>query len=269
MGKLYLSDTLNLILSDDYNVEDSDIKRLSSTFYNLGISDNNELYGILFMIYSIAKSDITLPVSVGIFRDIWDSSGGVSLDFVSTLANFVKGGFIKLSKQKLDGGLSGNITGDESLESIIVFVNGTDLLNSCVQVFKDFIKSKEVSIQEGVGVNEVPSFVKTYIKRLYDVLDDLSVYVELESFSDEDSVRRVNLNINNTSKYDISDSAIEKLAKSFIKNGERRVVDVECYKDSSRILFLGIDFRKDTKDFNFSCADIFNFIEDLEVNHVR
>ena len=188
---------------------------------------------------------------------------------MSTLANFVKGGFIKLSKQKLDSSYSDNITDEESLESIIVFVNGTDLLNSCVQVFKDFIKSKEVSIQEGVGVNEVPSFVKTYIKRLYDVLDDLSVYVELESFSDEDSVRRVNLNINNTSKYDISDSAIEKLAKSFIKSGERRVVDVECYKDSSRILFLGIDFRKDTKDFNFSCADIFNFIEDLEVNHVR
>lgn len=268
MSKLYLSDTLNLILSDDYNVEDSDIKKLSSTFYNLGISDNNELYGILFMVYSIAKLNIELPVSVGTFRNIWVSSGGVSLDFVSTLANFVKGGFLKLKKYNKED-VTLPVDREEALEDVIVFVESTDLFNDCVQCFKDFITSKNMSIQEGFNSSDVPAFIKSYIKRLYDVLDDLSVYVELESFSDEDNSRRINMIINNISKYDIRDTEIEKLAKSFIKTGESRVIDVECYRDSNSSLFLGIDFKQGTKDFNFSCSDIFNFVEDLEVNHVK
>lgn len=33
MGKLYLSDTLKLILSDKVNVPDNEIEKLSGTFY--------------------------------------------------------------------------------------------------------------------------------------------------------------------------------------------------------------------------------------------
>lgn len=33
MGRLYLSDTLKLILSDKINVPDTEIERLSGTFY--------------------------------------------------------------------------------------------------------------------------------------------------------------------------------------------------------------------------------------------
>lgn len=51
MGKLYLSDTLKLILSDKVSVPDNEIEKLSGTFYKLGLSDNDETYGILFMIY--------------------------------------------------------------------------------------------------------------------------------------------------------------------------------------------------------------------------
>lgn len=49
MGRLYLSDTLKLILSDKINVPDTEIERLSGTFYKLGLSDNDETYGILFI----------------------------------------------------------------------------------------------------------------------------------------------------------------------------------------------------------------------------
>jgi hypothetical protein len=49
MGKLYLSDTLKLILSDKVNVPDNEIEKLSGTFYKLGLSDNDETYGILFI----------------------------------------------------------------------------------------------------------------------------------------------------------------------------------------------------------------------------
>jgi hypothetical protein len=270
MGKLYLSDTLKLILSDKVNVPDNEIDKLSGTFYKLGLSDNDEIYGILFMIYSIAVTKSQLPMSMGNFRSVWHRCGGISLDFVSTLATFVKSGILKIKKRNKSTVLDMLTTEEiDDTSSVVIFVEGTDLFNECVSLMSNVLETYGSPVFEGVIQNEVPSFVKSYVKRLYDVLDDLHVYTELESFSDESNTRRVNLNINNTSKYDINGSEIEKLAKSFIKNRESRVVDVECYKDTNKTLFLGIDFKQGTKDFNFSCASIFSFIEELELNHVK
>ena len=270
MGRLYLSDTLKLILSDKINVPDAEIERLSGTFYRLGLSDNDEMYGILFMIYSIAETKSQLPMSMGNFRSIWINNGGISLDFVSTLATFVKNGMLKIKKRNKDT-VSDLITAEEEEDSssVVIFVEATELFNECVSLISNFLEKYSNPVLEGVLQEDVPSFVKSYIKRLYNVLDDLHVFVELESFSDDGNTRRVNMNINNTSRYDINDNEIEKLAKSFIKNKESKVVDVECYKDTNKTLFLGIDFKQGTKDFNFSCATIFSFIEDLEVNHVK
>jgi len=270
MGRSYLSDTLKLILSDKVNVPDNEIEKLSGTFYKLGLSDNDEVYGILFMIYSIAITKSQLPMSMGNFRNIWSRCGGISLDFVSTLATFVKCGILKIKKRNKSTVLDMlTVEEEEDTSNVVIFVEATDLFNECVSLLSNLLDTYRNHVYEGVIQDEVPSFVKSYVKRLYDVLDDLHVFVELESFSDESNSRRVNLNINNTSRYDINDNEIEKLAKSFIKNRESKIVDVECYKDTNKTLFLGIDFKQGTKDFNFSCATIFSFIEELELNHVR
>lgn len=236
----------------------------------LGLSDNDETYGILFMIYSIAVTKSQLPMSMGNFRSIWSRCGGISLDFVSTLATFVKSGILKIKKRNKSTVLDMlTVEEEEDTSNVVIFVEATDLFNECVSLLSNLLDAYRNPVYEGVIQDEVPSFVKSYVKRLYDVLDDLHVFVELESFSDESNSRRVNLNINNTSRYDINDNEIEKLAKSFIKNRESKIVDVECYKDTNKTLFLGIDFKQGTKDFNFSCATIFSFIEELELNHVK
>nr|DAQ48222.1 MAG TPA: hypothetical protein [Bacteriophage sp.] len=245
-----LENTLRLILSDSYNIPDSEYETLSGMVSNLGIADSDESYGMMYLAYVMARDNITFPIRIKDLRFMWSKEGSV-LNFTNILVSFSRNGFVKLAK----------------VDSELV-VKATDQLEELVFIFRDVIYLYSLPVFEGVAVRNTPKAVKNFVTNIQKELNDVKIFVELESY-DSDDTERVNLIFKKVSDYTLKDKELEELVKKYIKTGERDVVDVESYRDSKSTLFVGIDFRAGTKNFNSVINNIDDLFDDLEMNYVK
>ena len=245
-----LENTLRLILSDSYNIPDDGYVTLSGMVSNLGIADSDESYGMMYLAYVMAREDVTFPIRIKDLRFLWSKEGSV-LNFTNILVSFSRNGFIKLAK----------------IEDSLV-VNSTEQLSELIFIFKDVIDLYSLPVFESVAVRNTPKVVKNFVTNVQKELNNVKIFVELESFDSEDT-ERINLLFKRVSDYTLKDKELEELVKKYIKTGERDVVDVESYRDSKSTLFVGIDFRAGTKNFNSVINNIDELFDDLEMNYVK
>lgn len=262
-------DNLKLIFSEDYNMSDSDYKKLSDILLQNNLTGNAFDGGLVQIIKLFHKRGISFPVTMNLLQDIW-SSEYTKFNFVKMLSPLIRDGIIKIKKMS-DKTLRSSTSilrlpeePDGSGINVVIF--SSDTLKRVVSSFNAILDEadsrKEIPVTEGVEI--VPSKVKGFIDKLNRTLSTLNISVSVESYMKDDSgIEDINLLISGVSNYNVSSSDIQNKFKRSLG----RLGSIDAYKESRTELFLGlsIPIQKDYKDIS---VKIFNVLNDLEVNCV-
>lgn len=261
-------DSLKLVLSDKYDISDSDYKALSDILISNGLSDRAFDSGLVEMIYLMMKYHHRFPISITFLKELWEYEN-VSFNFVKMIGDLMKNNVVSLRKVKRDTFFkSDSITKSNSEDldrDIYIVVYGNDLFNSVFSSFDDILNKKS-PVHESVST--LPKKYSDMVDRTSRLLKSLGVKIEVESFVGDSTlgISRLNLIISDTSKYSLKDRDVQRTAKKHIKGSF--VSDVESYKESESEIFLGIDL--DNREINYKglSDNIYTFIEELEVKGV-
>lgn len=265
-------DSLKLVLSDDYDIPDSEYKKLSGILLDNGLSEKSFDTGVIQLAYLMTRYSYTFPISINFLRELWERKY-VSFNFISMLATLVRDGYLKLRKVKREVYINSNTitksSSDDLDSDIFVVVYDTDAMKSVINVLQTIVDTSEEKISEGVIGYDIttPKTVRSMLDKLDSLMKDLSISVELESFVKDDVLKtqRINTVLKDTSKYNCTDAIMQRTAKKYLSKN-RQVKDIEVYQDSSDELFIGLDV--DSGNLTGIADSIKDFVEDLEVNYV-
>ena len=261
-------DSLKLVLSDKYDISDSDYKTLSDILISNGLSDRAFDSGLVEMIYLMIKYHHRFPISITFLRELWEYEN-VSFNFVKMVGDLMKNGVVSLRKVKRDTFFkSSNITKSNSEDldrDIYVVAYGSELFNSVFSSFEEIL-NKKISVHESVSM--LPKKYSDIVDRASRLLKTIGAKIEIESFIGDSAlgISRLNMIISDTSKYSIKDKDVQRIAKKNIKGSF--VSDVESYKESDSEIFLGIDLDSKEVSYRGLSDSIYAFIEELEVKGV-
>lgn len=264
-------DNLKLIFSEDYNMSDSDYKKLSDILLQNNLTGNAFDGGLVQIIKLFHKRGISFPVTMNLLQDVW-SSEYTKFNFVKMISPLLRDGVIKIKKMS-DSALKNNTSilrlPDESPSDINVVIFSSDILKQVIGSFNTILDEVDSRIKSPVteGVEIVPSKVKGFIDKLNRSLSTLNISVSVESYMKDDSgTEDINMLISGVSNYNVSSSDIQNRFKRTV--GRLPFVgSVDAYKESKSELFLGLSLQvqKDYKDLPIR---IFNVLNDLEINCV-
>lgn len=258
----YLDNSLKLILSDSVNMPDDEYVALSGILNTFGLSDVDNSYGILNVFLALAKhsmhSELEFPMSLESLEQCVNHDSDV-VDFNRYIIPMVTLGFITLNRDK------------EYQDVVIVSI--TDKFDLVLDTFIDVLTTysiNDTSVTEGLKLDSsYPAYVTTFAKRVYGLLEDLDIVTDLESYTLDDKTFNVSFHLSKCSNYQITSNALDKLAKSYLSTGNKAVVNFDCYKDGKYELYVSLDFAQSTRDLSDIAVDIYNLVEDLELNYVK
>lgn len=262
-------DSLKLVLSDKYNVSDSDYKTLSDILLNKGLSEDALDSGLVQIISLLISKGYRFPISLDFLRELW-SSENISYNFVKMLSGILKSGIISLRKVKRETVLSNNSITRSNTEDldrdIIVVVYGSPVFNEILSEFEKVLH-KPQELSEGVIPN-IPKKLSNIVAKAAKLLKSLGINISIESYTSDSvlKVARLNLVLDDTSNYACGDNFILKTAKKYIKG--KSIKGVETYKEDSKSIFLGIDISLVDSDYSLLADEIYSFVEELEVEGV-
>jgi hypothetical protein len=262
-------DSLKLVLSDKYDISDSDYKTLSDILISKGLSDGAFDSGLVQMIYLMIKYNHKFPISITFLKELWEYEN-ISYNFVSMIGSLLKSSVISLRKIKRENFFTNDSITKSNTEDrdkdIYVVIYGTASFNEVFAKFKEVLNDNNSPIQE--GVLNLPKKYQSIIDRAYKMLKNLGVSISLESFVSDSALgtSRINVILSQTSKYKYKDRDIQRIASKHIKG--KAVKSVESYKESDDELFLGVDVYSSESDFRSISDGIYSFVEELEVEGV-
>lgn len=265
-------DNLKLIFSEDYDMSDSDYKKLSDILLQNNLNENPFDSGLIQIIKLFHKRGISFPVTMNLLQDVW-SDEYTKFNFIKMLSPLIRDGIIKIKKLSPEN-LSKNKSiirlPEEPESDIIVVVYSSDRLDLVISEFTKILNivdsKREIRVSEATQV--IPSKIKGFIDKLNRQLSTLDIIVSVESYmQDKDSTEDINLVISGVSNYNIGSKDIQtKFTRSI---GRLSYIDsVEAYKDGKGELFLGISCSNQSKDYRDLITKIHDILNDLEVNNV-
>lgn len=272
-----LTDSLKVLFSGDYEISDSDYKKLSDILVSNNVSEIAFDTGLVQIIKLMYDNGYTTPISLDLVRKTW-SKENIQFNFVKMLVPLIKEGIIKLRKINCEVFKEKDFITKEPGEcfngnELHVVVYGSKVFNSIFEGFKEILSNyQKREITESVdivneGVSE-PSKVKNAVQSINKLASALRVNISIESYMKDDStgVEEINLICSDTSRYTLKDSDIQKLANKFIKKVSY-VSSVEAYKEGNSELFIGITLQAQS-NYKDMVNAVYNLIYDLEVNGV-
>lgn len=260
-------DSLKLVLSDSYEISDSDYKTLSDILLNKGLSDDALDSGLVQIVYLMVKNNVRFPISMAYLKELWETEN-VSYNFVGMISGILKSGVISLRKISKDVFFkSDNISkvDNEDDQDLYIVVYGSPVFNEILDGFSSVL-NKSSAVSEGVVFN-APKKVSDIVTKASKHLKSLGVTIDVESYTNDSAlgIARLNVLLNSVSNYMCGDKVIQRIAKKYIKGNA--VKDIEAYKEDESSLFLGIDIVLGANLAGIADG-IYNFIEELEVEGV-
>lgn len=269
-----LLDSLKVALSDDYNIPDSEYKKLSGIFTNKGLSDvAGSLLVLPQFINCVIKNNVVFPVTYKYLINLWKKDYS-DFNFTSTILPLITNKVIKMVKATEKEYSKDTVTksfDDEKVNDRYLVIYSTDLLNGLVSEVSEVIKPYRVentSISESALPNgNVSKGVKDLYAKLSKLLKEFSIGVEFESYVlDADiNVSTANFILKDTSKYSCSDKDVYKVFKKYLK--EKNIKEIEAYIESSKELFVGLSLNSGYKPLEIA-DEIYLAVKELEVDYV-
>ena len=268
--KSNFTDSIKLVLSDNYNIPDSSYKKLSGILLRSGMSESALDSGIVQLINIVIKNNLTFPISLNLLKSFW-STEGVAFNFVHTLSSLVVDDIIKLKKVKREKFLRDDIMkGNDEYDDrdLYVVVYSTEKFDTIYKGFEEILKTGEVS--EGVSFKDnVPKKFLNVFNKASKLLNEYNVPLKIESYIYDDvtGIAKVNMILSNTSEYGCKDNVIQRVAKKYIGK-VKGVVNVESFIDSPTELFLNVDLtvKEVSNDLAFAIS---SFVRELEVDYAK
>lgn len=258
---------LKLIFSEDYNISDSDYKKLSDILIKNNLTANAFEGGLIQIINLLYKHHISFPLTMNLLQDMW-SEEYIKFNFIKMLSPLIKDGVIKLRKVSDDTlRKRSNIMKlpEEPDTEITVVVYASDILKSVIDEFNIvFSKAQKSKISESTEL--VSSKIKGVIDKVNRQLSTLNISASIESYMKDDADGEdINLIISGVSNYSLKSSEIQNKFKRVL-GGLSYVNSVEAYKEGKNELFLGLSLKVQ-KDYKELIPRIFNILNDLEINY--
>lgn len=261
-------DSLKLVLSDNYEISDSDYKALSDILLEAGLSDRAFDSGLVQLIHLMIRYNHRYPISLTFLKELWEYEN-ISYNFVKMLGDLLREGVISLRKVKRETFFkSDNITKSNTEEldkDIYIVIYGSQKFNSVFSKFNDILNKRSSSLHEGAGL---PKKYQDLVDKTIKLLKNISILVSVESFTSDSAlgVASLSMILSQTSKYKYKDKDIQRIASKWIKG--REIKSVESYKESNSELFLGLDLINSESSFLRLADSIYSFMEELEVQGV-
>lgn len=259
-------DNLKLVLSDSYEISDSEYKTLSDILISNDLSDSAFDSGLVQIITLMIKYNHKFPISITFLKELWEYEN-ISFNFVKMIGSLVKERVITLRKVKRETFIKqDNITKSNKevfSNDIFIVVYGSEKFNTIFNTFNSILNKQAQEISESVVIG-TPKKIVNVMTRLNKLCKSLNIRSKLESYEDDEVLGRYRINIefNNTSEYKLKDSEILRNAKKNIKG--KYVYELEAYMDTDTDLFLGIDVDRNS-DLRDLADNIYRFIEGLEL----
>jgi len=263
-------DSLKLVLSDNYEVSDSDYKALSDTLLKSGLSDSDSFEnGLVQIIELLIHYKQSLPMSIDCLRELWQSKH-ISYNFVKMLSELLKTGIISLKKVKKSKFYkdSGIIKSNSEVpdKEIYVVIYNTPRFDTIFSAFEKVLKKTTGIIPEGAEI--LPKRYQDILSRFSKQLKNLDILVSLESYVYDPMPEKATLSLilSQTSDYTYTDRDIQKLATRRVRGSG--VLSIESYKESSSELFIGIEFENSKVNPTQVVNMLYSFVDELEVQGV-
>lgn len=259
--------SLKLIFSEDYNMSDSDYKKLSDILIQNNLTVNAFDGGLVQIIKLLFDHKLSFPITLNLLQDLW-SDTYVKFNFIKMLSPLIKDGVIKIrkvSKQTLSARTNISKLPEEPDTDITIVIYASNILENIFREFCIVLSSKgKKGILEGTDI--APSKIKGFVNKLNRQLSSLNIITSIESYMKDDITEDVNLIISGVSNYSVRSQDIQNKFKRSLGNVSY-VDSVEAYKEGKDELFLGLSL-KIQKDYKDLVPKIFNILNDLEVNYV-
>lgn len=263
-------DSLKLVLSDNYEVSDSDCKALSDTLLKAGLSDSSSFEtGFVQIVELLVQYNQGLPMSLDCLKELW-SSKYIPYNFVGMISELLKLKLISLKKVKRERFYKDSriIKSNSEIpnKELYVVLYGTSEFENIISAFKRVLTKPSGIIPEGAGM--LPKKYQDMVSRLGRQLKVLDIGVSVESYVYDPMPDKISLSliVSRTSKYKYTDTDIQKLATRRIKGSG--VLNVESYVESNSELFVGLEFTHSTVNISQLVSVIYSFIDELEVQGV-
>lgn len=269
-----LLDSLKVALSDDYNIPDSEYKKLSGIFTNKGLSEvANDLPVLPQFINCVIKNNVVFPVTYKYLINLWKKDYS-DFNFTSTILPLITNMIIKMVKATEKEYSKDTVTksfDDEKVNDRYLVIYSTDLLDGLISEISEVIKPYRVentSISESaLPKGNVSKGLKDLYAKLSKLLKELSIEAEFEScvIDADTNVSTANFILKGTSKYSCNDKDVYKIFKKYLK--EKNIREIEAYIESSKELFVGLSLNSGYKPLEIA-DEIYLAVKELEVDYV-
>lgn len=263
-------DSLKLVLSDNYEVSDSEYRSLSDTLLKAGLSDSDSFdTGLVQIIQLLIQYNQRLPMSLDCLKELWQSKH-ITYNFVKMLSELLKTKTISLKKVKKDKFFSNSkiIKSNSEIpdKEIYIVIYSTEKFDNLISAFEKVLTHPTGIIPE--GANSLPKKYQDMLAKLGKQLKTIDIYVSIESYVYDPMPGKASLSlvISKTSQYRYTDTDIQKLATRLIKGSW--VLSVESYKESKSELFLGLELVQSEINSTQLANMIYSFVDELEVQGV-